>query len=82
MLRGMNEADAAGIKRPGIILATRPGALVNAPTAATIRYVGPLLDYGNVMILEPQQTPYLSLLVWILPMVKWGRSSAKVRLWG
>lgn len=54
MLRGMNEADAAGIKRPGIILATRPGALVNAPTAATIRYVGPLLDYGNVMILEPQ----------------------------
>jgi septal ring factor EnvC (AmiA/AmiB activator) len=54
LLRGMNEADAAGIKRPGIILATRPGALVNAPTAATIRYVGPLLDYGNVMILEPR----------------------------
>ena len=53
-LRGMNESDAAGIARPGIILATRPGALVHAPTAATIRYVGPLLDYGNVMILEPQ----------------------------
>ena len=54
LLRGMNEADAAGIARPGIILATRPGALVHTPTAATIRYVGPLLDYGNVMILEPQ----------------------------
>jgi septal ring factor EnvC (AmiA/AmiB activator) len=54
LLRGMNEADAAGIKRPGIILATRPAALVNTPAAATIRYVGPLLDYGNVMILEPQ----------------------------
>jgi septal ring factor EnvC (AmiA/AmiB activator) len=54
LLRRMNEADAAGIARPGIILATRPGALVHAPTAATIRYVGPLLDYGNVMILEPQ----------------------------
>ena len=54
LLRGMNEADAAGIARPGIILATRPGALVHAPTAATIRYVGPLLDYGNIMILEPQ----------------------------
>lgn len=54
LLRGMNESDAAGIARPGIILATRPGALVHAPTAATIRYVGPLLDYGNVMILEPQ----------------------------
>ena len=54
LLRRMNEADAAGIARPGIILATRPGALVHAPTAATIRYVGPLLDYGNIMILEPQ----------------------------
>ncbi len=54
LLRGMNEADAAGIKRPGIILATRAGALVNSPTAATIRYVGPLLDFGNVLILEPQ----------------------------
>ena len=30
------------------------GTMVNAPTVATIRYVGPLLDYGNVMILEPQ----------------------------
>lgn len=54
LLRRMNEADAAGITRPGIIVATRPGALVNAPTAATIRFVGPLLDYGNVIILEPQ----------------------------
>ena len=54
ILRGMNEVDAAGIKHPGIILATRPVALVNAPTVATIRYVGPLLEYGNVMILEPQ----------------------------
>jgi len=48
------EADAAGIARPGIVLATRPRALVVTPTAATIRYLGPLLDYGNVMILEPQ----------------------------
>jgi len=48
------EADAAGITRPGIVLATRPRALVVTPTAATIRYLGPLLDYGNVMILEPQ----------------------------
>lgn len=54
LLRGMNQADAAGISRPGIIIATRPGALVNAPTPATIRYAGPLLDYGRVVILEPQ----------------------------
>lgn len=48
------ERDAAGISRPGILLATRPGTLVTSPTAATLRYVGPLLDYGNVTILEPR----------------------------
>lgn len=54
VLRRAGEADAAGIKRAGIILATRPRALVTSPTAATIRYLGPLLDLGNVVILEPQ----------------------------
>lgn len=54
VLRHAGEADAAGIRRPGLVLATRPNALVVSPTAATIRYRGPLLDYGNVMILEPQ----------------------------
>ncbi|MAM25605.1 MAG: peptidase M23 [Rhodobacteraceae bacterium] len=54
VLRGANEPDAAGVSRPGIILATRPRAIVTTPAAATIRYVGPLLDLGNVVILEPQ----------------------------
>lgn len=54
ILRRAGEADAAGITRPGILLATRPGALVTAPTAATLRYVGPLLDFGAVTILEPR----------------------------
>lgn len=54
VLRAANETDAAGVKRPGIILATRPRAIVTAPTAATIRYAGPLLDLGNVVILEPE----------------------------
>jgi septal ring factor EnvC (AmiA/AmiB activator) len=54
VLRGMNEADAAGVKRPGLLLAARPRAIVTSPTAATIRYQGPLLDFGNVMILEPR----------------------------
>jgi len=53
VLRRFNEADAAGIRRPGMILATAPAALVTAPWPATIRYRGPLLDYGNVIILEP-----------------------------
>ncbi len=47
------ELDARGVARPGLTLATRPAALVTAPWAATIRYRGPLLDYGNVMIIEP-----------------------------
>ena len=48
-----NETDARGVTRPGMTLATRPAALVTSPWAATIRYRGPLLDYGNVMIIEP-----------------------------
>ncbi len=54
ILRHAGEADAAGVVRPGLLLATRPGALVTSPTAATLRYVGPLLDFGSVTILEPR----------------------------
>ncbi|AHM03355.1 Peptidase, M23/M37 family [Roseibacterium elongatum DSM 19469] len=53
LLRRYDETDAAGVRRPGIVLATYPRALVTAPWPATIRYAGPLLDYGNVIILEP-----------------------------
>ena len=47
------ETDARGVTRPGMTLATRPAALVTSPWPATIRYRGPLLDYGNVIIVEP-----------------------------
>ena len=40
--------------RPGVLIATRPQALVTTPVPATIRYRGPLLNYGLVIILEPQ----------------------------
>lgn len=53
VLRGFNQADAAGIVRPGLVVAARPRALVTTPAAATVRFRGPLLDYGNVIILEP-----------------------------
>jgi len=52
ILRRPDEADAAGVRRPGLLVVTRARALVTAPWPATIRYRGPLLDYGNVMILE------------------------------
>ncbi|WP_271948894.1 murein hydrolase activator EnvC family protein [Ruegeria faecimaris] len=54
ILHRANETDAAGVKRPGIVLGTRPRAIVTSPTAATIRYRGPLLELGNLVILEPQ----------------------------
>lgn len=53
ILRRPGETDAAGVSRPGLTLATRPRALVTAPWPSTIRYLGPLLDYGNVIVLEP-----------------------------
>lgn len=53
ILRRAGEADAAGVVRPGWVLAARPRALVTAPVPATLRYRGPLLDYGNVVIIEP-----------------------------
>lgn len=55
LLRRFDEADAAGIRRPGLVIATAPAALVTTPWPATVRYRGPLLDYGNVMILEPAE---------------------------
>lgn len=53
VLRRFNEADAAGIVRPGLVLATEPGALVVSPWHGTVRYRGPLLDFGTVVLLEP-----------------------------
>lgn len=53
VLRGHDQPDAAGVRRPGLVIATGPAALVTAPWTASIRYRGPLLNYENVMILEP-----------------------------
>ncbi|MFY0693114.1 MAG: peptidoglycan DD-metalloendopeptidase family protein [Paracoccaceae bacterium] len=61
LLRGFNEPDAADVARPGLLWATGPQSLVIAPWTATIRYAGPLLSYGNVMILEPE-SGYLLIL--------------------
>lgn len=55
VLRRAGEQDAAGVTRPGILVATEGNALVTAPVPATLRYQGPLLNYGLVSILEPAQ---------------------------
>lgn len=53
LLTGFGETDARGRTRPGLTIATAPGALVTAPHAGTVRYAGTLLDLGRVVILEP-----------------------------
>jgi septal ring factor EnvC (AmiA/AmiB activator) len=53
ILRRPGEADASGAARPGVAIAAPPRALVQVPVAATLRFRGPLLDYGTVAILEP-----------------------------
>jgi len=54
LLRGYNEPDAGGLSRPGLVLTAPPLSVVTAPWGATLRYVGNLLDYGTVAILEPR----------------------------
>lgn len=54
VLRRFGEADAAGIARPGLVLSVAAGALVTAPASGSVRYAGPLLDYGNVIVMEPR----------------------------
>ena len=55
VLRPAGEADAAGVTRPGIIVATRPRAMVDqSDRRDDPLYWAPCSIYGNVIILEPQ----------------------------
>jgi septal ring factor EnvC (AmiA/AmiB activator) len=53
VLRRPGEEAAGGVARPGVVIATEPRALVTVPVTSTLRFRGPLLDYGTVAILEP-----------------------------
>jgi septal ring factor EnvC (AmiA/AmiB activator) len=50
---GFGERDAAGERRPGMVIAAPPQALVTAPVDGVVRYAGPFLDYGYVVALAP-----------------------------
>lgn len=54
LLRDFDETDAAGIARPGWVVATDPAAIVVAPVDATVRFSGQMPDFGGVLILEPR----------------------------
>ena len=64
IFRNYKDRDALGIERPGILVTTEPLALVTSPWNATVRFTGELLDYGNVIILEPENR-YLLVLAGI-----------------
>jgi murein hydrolase activator len=53
LVSSFGEAEPQGDVWRGATLITAPEALVTAPFDASIRYVGPFLGYGNVIILEP-----------------------------
>lgn len=52
MYLSLNVPDRTGLSRPGVRVATFPQAVVTIPTDATVRFAGPLLDYGPMVILE------------------------------
>ncbi len=52
LLRGFNEADRAGQRRPGWTIATEAKALLTAPSDATVRFSGEVPGQGTVTILE------------------------------
>ena len=53
VLQHFDEPDAARVRRPGIVVGAAPRALVTAPADALVRYAGPFLEYGYVVVLEP-----------------------------
>lgn len=46
------EPDGAGVRRPGFLLAAAPLSPVRAPAGGVVRYAGPFLDYGRVLVLD------------------------------
>lgn len=48
-------ADATGVARPGVTVQATAGAVLLSPAQATVRFVGPLDGYGQVVILEPAE---------------------------
>ncbi|RZW06093.1 MAG: peptidase M23 [Rhodobacteraceae bacterium] len=52
IVRGFEEADAAGVRRPGWLIAASAEALVTSPSDATVRYAGDMPSSGPALILE------------------------------
>jgi septal ring factor EnvC (AmiA/AmiB activator) len=53
IVRRYGEPDGLGREAQGLMIATRPGAQVTAPTDGKIEFAGPFRSYGQVVILNP-----------------------------
>ena len=53
LISTFGDSDGQGDFIRGATIVTGAGAFVRTPFDATVRYVGPFLGYGNVIILEP-----------------------------
>ncbi|MCF6273130.1 MAG: peptidoglycan DD-metalloendopeptidase family protein [Rhodobacteraceae bacterium] len=53
IVRSYNQPNGIGIRQPGILLTAPALSLVLAPQAGIVRFAGGLLEYGQVVILEP-----------------------------
>jgi septal ring factor EnvC (AmiA/AmiB activator) len=60
-LRGFGESDGAGGTTRGISVETLPGALVSAPSDASVVYAGPFRSFGQLLILNAGGGYYLLL---------------------
>ena len=49
---GFRTPDASGARRPGQVIEAAPRAQVRAPAAGVVRYAGPFLDFGQIIVLE------------------------------
>ena len=74
IVRGFEEPDAAGVRRPGITMRAAPLSLVTAPADAIVRYVGPFLDYGYVVVVEPDDATLVVLAGLALVRVETGQA--------
>ncbi|MEM1343881.1 MAG: peptidoglycan DD-metalloendopeptidase family protein [Pseudomonadota bacterium] len=61
LVAGFGEPDPWGRPGQGLSFEAPAFAQVRAPVAATVRYAGPLIDYANVLILEPEKGWFLIL---------------------
>ncbi|MEM1383374.1 MAG: peptidoglycan DD-metalloendopeptidase family protein [Pseudomonadota bacterium] len=68
---GFDDADRQGRKGQGWRIAAPGYAAVTAPVDASLRYAGPLADYGQVVVLEPDAG-------WLLVIAGLGRIDRQI----